>query len=292
MQWHPCSKNTSWFWFLFSGVFAAQKSAYGRRQTLQTKSFLESWGWLCCIHAACCRTGPRSPRWLWMTVDQTWNVQFNLRNVLMPRFSLYIVRLRRSSWVFEVDACGWCNCTKHLQMRPLRTAFKEERNGADVLQSSSLFARTIFHPLASQRVMLEFTYMRSLRVWWRTLAATMVPFVNDSWCPCQVQYDPVKEMVMDAKTSGTWLCHHLSPARIGSPFLTPSILKYIAAWCACNSRLCIYDVLWSSIFVPVRAHLSRYTVPNEDDEPPPPSPDASSSRTWLVSFGYWYWCTS
>lgn len=55
--------------------------------------------------------------------------------------------------------------------------------------------------------------------------ATMVPFANDSWCSCQVQYDPVKEMVMDAKTWETWLCHHLSPARIGSPFLTPSILK-------------------------------------------------------------------
>ena len=46
------------------------------------------------------------------------------------------------------------------------------------------------------------------------------------------------------------------------------------------------------VFMMFYSHLSRYTVPNEDDEPPPPSPDASSSRTWLVSFGYWYWCTS
>eukprot|EP00434_Breviolum_minutum_P004862 symbB.v1.2.004289.t1/scaffold220.1/size262620/13 len=47
-----------------------------------------------------------------------------------------------------VDACGWCNCTKHLQMRPLRTAFKE----------------------------------------------------GDVGIHLHVQYDPVKEMVMDAKT--------------------------------------------------------------------------------------------
>ncbi len=146
------SKYASWFWFLRPDCFTHSKAPPVEDKHCKPNYFLENWGWLCCIHAACCRTGPRNPRWLWMTVDQTWNVQFNLQNLLMPRFSLYIdywwllsiVRIfwnfKESSWLFEVDACGWCNCTKHLQMRPLRTAFKEECNGADVLQSSSLFA--------------------------------------------------------------------------------------------------------------------------------------------------------